>query len=296
MSTSADTGVPPPVLFTTIGEKAQSAQSAPMFHEWFCADGTPWMQLYRLGASYLLRFPGLADFSVGADGREVQAWAAPGVNAATVEHLYLNQVLPMALSRQGKLVIHASAVEVNGQCVAFVGQSGLGKSTLAASFATTGAGFLTDDGLRLEWQEGLLTAIPSHPSIRLWDDSRSALVGVAGALAPAVEYTSKARILAGNGLAFCAEPRTLAAIFFLGDGSSESTAIERVSPADALMRLVQSSFLLDIDKRELLAWHFDDISRIANLPLHYHLDYPRRYAALPQVRQAVLARLRPETH
>jgi serine kinase of HPr protein (carbohydrate metabolism regulator) len=95
------------------------------------------------------------------------------VTSATVEHLYLNQVLPLALSRQGKLVLHGSAVDIGGQGVAFLGESGRGKSTLAASFATEGTRFLTDDGLLLEWVGECCMIIPSHPSIRLWQTAKT---------------------------------------------------------------------------------------------------------------------------
>ena len=61
-----------------------------------------------------------------------------------------------------------------------------------------------------------------------------------------------------------------------------------MKPPLALMELVRHSFLLDIDEQQLLAQHFDEISRIANLPIHYHLDYPRRFEDLPRVRETII--------
>src|SRR5574340_1151913 len=101
---------------------------------------------------------------------------APAGGEQTVEHLYLNQVLPLALSMQGKLVFHASAVEIGEVAVAFMGESGKGKSTLAASFATHGYRFLTDDGLVIEAEDEGHRIVPSHPSLRLWQDSEGALI------------------------------------------------------------------------------------------------------------------------
>ncbi|MBK8358824.1 MAG: hypothetical protein IPL15_07500 [Comamonadaceae bacterium] len=140
------------------------------------------------------------------------------MTSATVEHLYLNQVLPLALSRQGKLVLHGSAVDIGGQGVAFLGESGRGKSTLAASFATEGTRFLTDDGLLLEWVSDQCMILPSHPSIRLWEDSQDALVSDSATVAPAVSFTTKSRFLAGPGIPFCDEAWPLQRVFFLGDG------------------------------------------------------------------------------
>jgi len=258
------------------------------FHQWAFPDGTLWTQFFRQGAGYLLRFPDLADFEVSADGARVQGFPAPGVTSATVEHLYLNQVLPLALSRQGKLMLHGSAVDIGGQGVAFLGESGRGKSTLAASFATEGTRFLTDDGLLLEWVGEQCLIIPSHPSIRLWQDSENALMNPDAATAPAVSFTSKSRFLAGQGIPFCDEARPLRRVFFLGDGESETPTIEALRPAEALIELVKHSFLLDIEARDMLVRHFDDLTRLADLPIYFRLDYPRDYEALGAVREAIV--------
>jgi hypothetical protein len=175
----------------------QQAQGSRIpFYKWISADGTPWTEFYRVSGGYLLRFPGLADFQVSADALTVTGIPAPEVSQGTVLHLYLNQVLPLVLSKLGKLVFHASAVEVGEGAVAFVAESGRGKSTLAASFAVSGFRFLTDDGLVVEPGVDGFKALPSHPSIRLWEDSEVALVPPTARRAPPVHYTSKARFLA----------------------------------------------------------------------------------------------------
>ncbi len=269
------------------GRPMPPVQAEP-FHQWVFPDGSLWTQFYRQGAGYLLRFPELADFEVSADGLSVQGWPAPGVTMPTVEHLYLNQVLPLALSRQGKLVLHGSAVDIDGQGVAFLGESGRGKSTLAASFATSGTRFLTDDGLLLDWLDGRCMILPSHPSIRLWQDSQDALMHPDAATAAPVSFTSKARFMAGPGVAFCDAQRPLACVFFLGQGDVHTPRIAPLRPAEALIELVKHSFLLDIEARDMLARHFDDLTRLAALPIYFRLDYPRSYAALPAVHQAIL--------
>jgi hypothetical protein len=258
------------------------------FHEWILPDGTLWSQLYRTDAGFLLRFPDFADFSVSPSGFEVAAFPVTGVGNETVEHLYLNQVLPLALSRQGKLVFHASAVDIGGSAVAFMGASGKGKSTLVASFATSGFRFLTDDGLMVEANDSGYQVMPSHPSIRLWQDSEAALITPDTPTAPALEFTSKSRFLAGESIPFCDSPRPLRRVYFLGDGSASIITFQRMKSAEALIELVKHSFLLDIEERDMLAAHFDELSSLANLPIYFHLDYPRRYEDLPKVRQAII--------
>ena len=276
------------VTLQTLSARPQVPLAQKPFHQWIFPDGTEWTLFYRLGSGYLLRFPDMADFEVSRDGRPAVAWPVPGVSSGTVEHLHLNQVMPLALSRQGRLVLHASAVEIDGIGVAFTGESGRGKSTLATSFATSGARFLTDDGLQLDWLDGQCWITPSHPSVRLWEDSQEALIHQAVELAPAVAYTPKARLLAGDRLAFCDSVQPLRRVYFLGEGAAPSLTIEAVRPAEALMELVKNSFLLDIEERELLVWHFDEMVRLAELPIYYRLDYPRCYDDLPRVREAII--------
>ena len=276
------------VSLQTLGAWPQEPLAQEPFHQWTSSDGNVWTLFYRLDSGYLLRFPDLADFEVSRNGRAVVAWPVPGVSPGTVEHLHLNQVLPMALSRQGRLVLHASAVAFDGIGVAFTGEYGRGKSTLAACFATTGARFLTDDGLQLNWIDGQCLITPSHPSVRLWEDSQEALIPRAVDFAPAVEYTTKARLLASDTMAFCDQPQPLRRVYFLGEGVAPSVIIEAVRPAEALVELVKNSFLLDIEEKELLAWHFDEMVRLAELPIYYRIDYPRRFQDLPRVREAII--------
>jgi len=205
-----------------------------------------------------------------------------------MQHLYLNQVLPLALSKQGRIVFHASAVETENGAIAFLGESGRGKSTLAASFAAGGQRFLTDDALLLVPAEGGYLVQPSHPSIRLWDDSQEALLAADAELAPPVQYTPKARILSGDSLPFCNAARRLRRVYFLGDGSAEELMIQRMRPSEALIGLVRNSFLLDIEAQEMLSSHFDLLAEMVALPIYYHLDYPRSFAALPDIRQGIL--------
>jgi hypothetical protein len=280
--------------FTLAEPRAQEAVQRAPYREWVFPDGEKWTQFFRTDAGYLLRFPELADFEISGVALAVTCRPAPDVTAETCEHLYLNQVLPLVLSKQGKLVFHASAVEVGGVATAFLAESGRGKSTLAASFATGGYRFLTDDGLVVEAGDSVFLALPSHPSIRLWQDSQRALVAVTAAIAPPVQYTDKARFLAGKGIAFCREPRPLKRAYFLGDGQSAAVTVERMSAPQAMMEWVKNSFLLDPKEPSLLASHFGKVAELANRIRCYRLNYPRRFEELPRVRQAIVEHLQEE--
>jgi hypothetical protein len=259
------------------------------FHQWMINGQTLWASFHRVPDGYLLRFPNLADFTVSEDGNRVVATPVAGVSGQTIEHLYQFQVLPLALSRKFELVLHASAVEIGSFAVAFLGQSGLGKSSLAASFSTQGHRFLTDDGLHLnKTDEGQYWVNPGYPAIRLWQDSRAALIPQDARLSPPLDYTPKIRVLADDEMAFSDTPRPLRCIYLLGQGESRTVVIQPLAGNEIMVELVRNCFLLDIQEREMLTHHFGSLSELARKDMFFRLDYPREYAYLDRVRATVI--------
>jgi hypothetical protein len=126
---------------------------------------------------------------------------------------------------------------------------------------------------------------PSHPSIRLWDDSREALVPPETPQAPPVAYTSKFRLLAGKQIAFCPEPRRLARVYLLAAG--DDITVQPVGGRDAVIEMMRNCFLLEVDDKPALARHHEQILQVAGAVPFFRLSYPRRYDCLPAVRDAV---------
>ena len=263
-----------------ISVQEQVPLDGPCFQRWQFADGSTWLEFHRCASGYRLRFPALADFTVSQDGSQIQAFPAPSTSAATVEHLYLNQVLPLALSRQHKLVFHASAVELGNRALAFFGPSGYGKSTLAASFSTNGYRFLTDDGLQLTQVGDQFMVNPSHPSIRLWDDSKAALIPNTVATAPELEYTPKARLLADAAMAHCTEERPLQLVYVLDAKPADSVIFTPMAPGERVLALLTHCFLLDMEERAMLAEQFSQLTAMARSVSFFRLAYPRDYQSL----------------
>lgn len=279
------------VNFSLLEPRLQSALDTKPYHHWNGPDKMIWATFHRTDTGYLVRFPELADFEIDSDGTSADCHPVPDTSEETVQHLYTNQVLPLAMSMMGKLVFHGSAVEVADQAVAFLAESGRGKSTLAASFAMNGFHFLTDDGLVLDRVSAGYQTQPGDPSIRLWTDSELELITPGTVAAPALPYTSKSRFLAEPSIAFCSRPRPLRRVYFLGDGSSDAVVFQSMTEAEALVEFAKHSFLLDIEERSLLSVHFDLLAKLVNQSLPYRLDYPRRYDYLERVREAIAEHL-----
>ena len=275
------------IQFTVKDARQQRHLETAPFHQYTIDDDTVWTEFHRTEAGYLLRFPELADFKVSADGSEVVAYPTCETDAATIEHLYINQLIPLALSRQGQPTFHASVVCVPGGVVAFLGKTGMGKSTLAASFALDNSPFLSDDALLVEEESGGWIVRPSHPSVRLWEDSVNALIDESNPQALPVSYSNKSRLLAGKALAYSDESQRLVGAYLLESHDASGISICNLAGLARHMAWVNNSFLLDIEDPDLLKLHFDWTHRISDVVPTFALDYPRDYGILPDVRHAV---------
>lgn len=281
-------------MFTTLralihGAQEQKALSVPAAHAWKRVDGSPWIDLHHADSGSLLRLPGLADFLIDATGRSVQGWPVPGLDAEACHQLYLANIKPMALSRQGKLVLHAAAIAVDGEAIVFVGVSGRGKSTLATSFAVDGHPLIADDGLAVEPDEDRYLAMPGETAVRLWRDSERELLADSDAPASSLGYVNKRRIEVGSCHAETLEPMPIRAIFLLGDNPQAELAIRPMQPAEGTMALIQHSFLLDIGNPQRHARQLRQTAALASGTLMATLDFPRDYTLLPEVKEAILA-------
>lgn len=99
------------------------------------------------------------------------------VGADVIEARLLGEIFAGLLRQRGLLVLHACAVARDGEAVAFVGESGWGKSTLAEAFCQRGYTLLTDDVMGVAFDEaGRPLVVPSYPQIRLREDSAAHLV------------------------------------------------------------------------------------------------------------------------
>jgi len=281
----------PDFTFTIRSGQVHQWDDCKWLHTWYVSDDVPWLFLGRQDDDYLLRFPDLADFEVLKNTKEISCYPKPGTTADTIRHLLLDQVIPLLLSKQGRLVLHGSAVLTPHGAVAFLGESGRGKSTLASSFSEQGSPILTDDCLLLKEENGLLLAVPSYPGLRLWPETVDALFGQETPLAEVAHYTEKKRVDGNVGLSFCAEPAALRRIYFLAptdESEGKSVSIVPLSARDACMELVKFTYLIDITDRQRLRQEFERLSRLAALPLFYRLSFPRDFSLLPDVHRAIL--------
>ena len=121
--------------------------------------------------AFLLRVDGIASYYV-KNGRAIIIEPENGVAEEEIRLFLLGSVMGGLLYQRGILPLHASAVEVDGGAVLFMGPSSIGKSTLAGGFQEKGYPLLADDvcGANLNGHK-IAQVAPGFPWLKLWGDA-----------------------------------------------------------------------------------------------------------------------------
>lgn len=98
---------------------------------------------------HILRFEANCDILVDPTAEQIMVHMVDGIPAAMGGVLVSGTVLSYLLMLRGEPVLHASAVDLDGRAIGFVGSSGMGKTTLATLLCRDGGLLITDDVLRL---------------------------------------------------------------------------------------------------------------------------------------------------
>lgn len=132
-------------------------------------------------------------------------------------HLVLDHMLPRIVSLRGDLMLHgAGAVGPSGLVHVFLGESGMGKSTLGSAMAARGWPLIDDDGIRVITVDGRPHAVPGYAGVRLLPDSAKAILPLATPGRPMARGHLKRRFaVAGSGLTMAAEPVPIGALYVL---------------------------------------------------------------------------------
>lgn len=94
-------------------------------------------------------------------GNEMIITPEPGVVDKTLQALATGHGLATILFQRGMLVLHASAVDMGGEVVAFVGAQGAGKTALAQALSRRGHKALADDIGAISLGDGHPTLTPA---------------------------------------------------------------------------------------------------------------------------------------
>lgn len=131
---------------------------------------------YVMPGTFRLAFDDTGTFDVLPAERRIVWYPRLGAPIAAVRADLLGRVMALAAHADEALALHASAVSIDGEVVAFLGPKHAGKSTLALALVRRGARLVTDDTLVVRFDgTGAAWAAPGVQRVRLWDDSARAL-------------------------------------------------------------------------------------------------------------------------
>jgi hypothetical protein len=195
---------------------------------------------------YLLNIQGVARYLVTA-GLEIVVDPDDAAPALDVRGYLLGSIFVVLCQQRGLLPLHASAIAGKSGVVAFLANSGQGKSTLAAHLAQRGFRVLADDVCLIDAaQGGAAMVIPTAPWLKLWRNSLESLGREVEGLDRVFSEDDKYRMP----LAPILTPEPISKLVFLeaNDISSVTTRIEEVPRVQAiplLMNLTHHSYLLE---------------------------------------------------
>jgi len=216
-------------------------------------------------------------------GREIIAEPAPGVEDRVLRLFILGPALALLLHQRGRLVLHASAVEVSGSAVAFMGPSGWGKSTSAAIMHSRGHGMVADDLTVIDLGADEPMVFPGFPQLKLWPEALVSL-GEAPDTLPRLHplLDKRARRVVRK---FSQRPLPLRCIYVLREGAAP--AIEPLRPQEALVELMQhwygTRFGVELLRPSGLSGFFQQCARLADRVTVCHLIRPYSLPILPDV-------------
>jgi hypothetical protein len=179
---------------------------------------------------------------------------------------------------------------------AFLGESGDGKSTLAALFVHGGFKLLTDDMLILTAEGDRFLAQPGPPRIKLYRDIANRIFGAGYRGVPMNAVTEKLIIPLSTHQHIVRQPQALTALYLIHHDKDSGRldgrpVIQHLSPAEALPRILAGTAGHCPSGADRLQRQFAFVTRLVQHVPIKTLSYRRNEDEMFLVRNAVLADL-----
>ena len=181
-----------------------------------------------------------------SQGKNIVIDAVPGILPSLLNQAVQSAGLGLIMHQRHMMTLHASAVEVGGGVVAFVGYKGAGKSTTAASLFAQGHPLVTDDLLVMrldEETERRNRVSPASPNYVSGPEAVVASLDEDPALLPRNSDLSTKR-LRDAGKRFVGRALPLQAIYVLDFHEGEDVQVEPIGQRDACIEMVRHSYAL----------------------------------------------------
>lgn len=170
-----------------------------------------------------------------ADGRRVIIEPKEGIDETRVRTNIIGTLQAVLWHQRGLLPLHASAVMIGERAVLIAGQSGDGKSVLAAALAQLGLALLCDDLAVIDARAEPARLLPGYQRVRLWQDACVALK--VGDRAQGAAHTSGQKFILGSQGVPLQSPVEISDILVLEGPRANEFKLESMSVVPALKAL-----------------------------------------------------------
>jgi hypothetical protein len=237
-------------------------------HGQVCAYGYP-----AHGQNWL-HVPGLATFRFLRADQPVVAIPIGSADRVSVRDAFERTALPMALQSLGRQVLHASGVRGPSGVIAFCGESGTGKSTLAYAAGRRGNELWADDAVAFEVDGHEVAAIPLPFRVLL----RPASLAFFGA-----DASAEAQRLAA------ADRERLAAVVILERTDDQGVGVARLSGADAFRAALAQGYCYRPTDADQNARMVDDYLALAERVPVFAARFEPRFESVERLLDAIEA-------
>ena len=267
------------------------SRSTEIVHEWPRHFRLPelqsWFDSYMVQDFRIMRWQGIGDFAIGEEGKKVYMNLDPRTPWSVVQAYLLTQVLSEILLQRGEEALHGVAVEVGGRALLFVGQSGMGKSSLLVHLLNSGARFISDDLLVLSYGSCGYLIHRGLPRIKLYDDSQLAAKFSSDTVESLSPYTEKKIYSVAASILSPLETIPVDQVFVLRRTRASAPRVRKLSGVQKFQGLAKNVFN-SIDRsmgrshlqlKSLAAWSGLNVS---------DLYIPQKLDLLPQVAEWII--------
>jgi len=242
--------------------------------------------------SLYLRWEHWVEFLVSPDGRSVFCGNLSNMALSSFEAYLTTFAISAALIQQGEEPLHATVVEIGHHSVGLLGQSGAGKSTLAVNLIKRGGNLITDDMLRVTFNDAIALAHSGTQRLKLSKE-------LAERFLQGSTYCGRFCPMGGKLILQISQPTDdrgasrLSALFQLRTPVDDSEASEiLLSPLDGteLFTAIASSTMNSrLNSPNRLRRQFRFAERLARTIPVYKLTYLRKYEVLNDVVDRIIA-------
>ena len=216
------------------------------------------------------------------EGTVINVSPAPNVEDALLRRYIIGTVMALLLYQRGLLVLHASSLNINGSAVAFLGNPGSGKSSIAAALHKNGHEIITDDVSAIDFKGENIKVFPGYPQIKLSDDVARSLGYDIDSSIKLDQQEEKRGYRVSNRL--IESPIELRQIYILTKASDQG--IERIPHQEAVKEIIRHSYPTRFAEPENPEHFLKCINIVNKIPL-YRLNRSSSLHTLPMLAQLV---------